>query len=265
MATIPAPSSGDLALPESLCPRCQRPLVDQHGVGWCHACGYCRVLGEDQQKPAAPSPAPVAMLHAASGGFPYWAVGLVLSVALMVAGTWALSHYYHPKPMHRALWTTLQVAAGVLLMLIGQCYGLIRIAPEDGSMHAIDAIVPFRLYGMVFKRLPRMCAVLYLGGWGLALALSALIFIGGLSHWLNYIPKSRQNQSQWRGPGPSASPAMPALTNIPPSRWSWRTRSANQSSLEITCRSRLRRMTAIQRRQTCNGRSARTAATPLRI
>ncbi len=204
MATTAVPSSGDVALPESLCPRCQKRLVDPHGLGWCQACGYCRTLGDDhcpqptQNIAGAPSYAAAALPPAAAGAFPRWVVWLVLGVMVVVAGSWALGHYLQLQPLHRALWTTLQIVGGVLLMFIGQCYGLIRIAPEDPALHAGDAVVPFRLYGLVFKRLPRMCAVLYFGSWGLALTLSAILFIGGLSHWLNYIPKSKQEQSQRR-------------------------------------------------------------------
>jgi hypothetical protein len=187
-ATVPA---------DSLCPRCQKPLADPKGLGWCQSCGYCRSLEEDRarlplESAAEPKPA-LAPPRTRSTDFPVWAVGLVLVMLVAAGGSWAVSHYLALKPLPRALWTSIQIVTGVVIMLVGQGYALYRIAPEEGTLHIIDAIIPFRLYGLLFKRLPRMWQALYLGSWGLCLVLSALIFIGGLGYWLTYLPKSNNH------------------------------------------------------------------------
>ena len=75
-----------------------------------------------------------------------------------------------------------------------------RIAPEEASLSFVDAVFPFRLYGLVFKRLPKTAVTLYGGSWGIVTILSAVIFIGGLGHWFNYLPgnnkKNQTNQVQ---------------------------------------------------------------------
>jgi hypothetical protein len=91
--------------------------------------------------------------------------------------------------------TSLQIAGGVIIMLIGQFIGLLKIAPEESTLSFKDAVFPFRLYGFVFKRLPRTQLTLYFGIWGLAAAISAGVFIGGLPHWLTYLPDSKKGQS----------------------------------------------------------------------
>jgi hypothetical protein len=196
MDTAPAA----VAAIDAACPRCQKPLVDPKGLGWCQACGYCRSLDEDRARltlqPETKTQTEVAIggSGAAPTRFPIWVLVLLAGILVLAAGSWAAGHYLHLKPLHRALWTSAQIGGGILVMFLGQCYGLLHIAPEEASLHFHDAIIPFRLYGLVCNRLPRMAVVLCIGSWGLALTLSALIFIGGLSHLLIYLPKSRESQ-----------------------------------------------------------------------
>jgi hypothetical protein len=196
-----SPPSAAQATP---CPRCQQPLVDPRGLGWCQACGYCRSLAEDRERlPLAPSPAPAAAAApsaAAQVQVPRWMVWLITGVVVIAASSWAVGRFVQLTPLQRALWTTIQAAEGVLIMFLSQSYALFRVAPEEATLHFVDALVPFRLYSLVFKRLPRLALVVCVGSWGLTLTLAAVLFIGGLGHWLNYLPKSQESKQHnpWR-------------------------------------------------------------------
>jgi hypothetical protein len=184
----------------SACPRCAKPLTDPTGLGWCPACGYCHSLEEDRAKlNLKPAPkakqAPVVVPGMAPAQFPVWACVLIAGMIVLAVVTLLASRQFPLKPLHRAIWTTVQLGSGVLIMFVAQCYALYRIAPEDGALHFTDALVPFRLYSLVFKRLPRMAPALWLGAWGLTLILSAAICVGGLDHWLTYLPRS---QAVWQ-------------------------------------------------------------------
>ena len=193
--TAPAPA-------EALCPRCTKPLANPSGLGWCQACGYCRTLAEDcarlpLDKPVAKDPAAPLLPPTAPIKFAWWPIVLFVGVVLLAVGCFVASRHYPLTALQRAAWTSIQIAVGVLLVLAGQCYALIVLAPKDEALNFIDAILPFRLYGLVFKNLPRACLTLCFTSWGLALVLAALICVGGLGHWLKTLPKSSQSQSQY--------------------------------------------------------------------
>ena len=180
------------------CPRCKQPLIDPQGLGWCKACGYCRSLaeGERQAGPPPETPAKLNALTATSsavGQTPRWIWITLLGVIFIAGATYASGHYIVLTPLQRALMATLQIGAGVILMFVGQFLGVLRIAPEDSNLGFWDAVIPFRLYNLVFKRLPAAQTTLFLGVWGIAAIVSAAVFVGGLGHWMNYLPKS-QNQ-----------------------------------------------------------------------
>jgi hypothetical protein len=183
------------------CPRCQKPLVDPQGLGWCKACGYCRSLADSEKQAPEPVQAPakpntLTATSSALGQTPRWFWIALFGVVVIVAGTIAGGHYLTLKPLERALLTTVQIAAGIIVMFVGQFLGLLRIAPEDSTLGFWDAVFPFRLYSLVFKRLPSTQTTFCLGVWGVAMIASAAIFVGGLEHWLNYIPKSQAQKTQ---------------------------------------------------------------------
>jgi hypothetical protein len=124
---------------------------------------------------------------------------LIVGVVLLAVGCFAASRHYPLTAMQRAVWTAIQIAAGVVLVLVGQCYALMVLAPKDEALNFIDAIVPFRLYSLVCKTLPRACLTLWLSSWGLTLVFSALICVGGLGHLLKFLPKSSESQQMpWK-------------------------------------------------------------------
>jgi hypothetical protein len=184
------------------CPRCKQPLVDPHGLGWCKACGYCRSLTESEaagaQIPDAKAAAQNSLTATGSaiGQTPIWFWVTLAGVVLVAGATFACGRYLTFTPLQRALLASVQIGAGFAIMIVGQFIGLLRIAPEDSALSFKDALFPMRLYGLVFKRLPATRHTLYLGAWGVAAILSAAVFIGGLQHWLTYLPGNQKNQSQ---------------------------------------------------------------------
>lgn len=191
-----------LAAPASACPRCHKPLIDPSGLGWCKACGYCRSLAESETK-TAPADAAAAVpanqftaTSAALGQTPTWVWITLAGLPVIAAISFACGRWLPLDPFGRALFTTLQIAAGVGILFVGQCIGLMKIAPDEPSINFWDAIFPFRLYGLLFKRLPSTRHTIYLAAWGIAAILCAAIFIGGLGHWFKYIPGNQKNVPQ---------------------------------------------------------------------
>jgi hypothetical protein len=189
---VPAPPAA------GCCPRCHKPMVDPQGLGWCKACGYCRSL-EDGPTIAPPAPAAgPTQLSATTDAVRelpgwFWIAGsgvVVIGVATFVGG-----HFLPLTPLGRALFTTVEMALGILVMFVGQFIALVRIAPEDSGLKFLDAIMPFRLYGLVMKRLPANRHTIYLGAWGLTAIIAANVFVGGLDHWLQYMPGRNKDKA----------------------------------------------------------------------
>lgn len=195
-------SSGAASIPETKagavpCPRCEKPLFDPHGLGWCSACGYCRSVAESESKtesaPAAPGR--VTATGSAIAQTPIWFWVTALGMAVVAGATFALGSLLKLTPLERALLTTVQIAAGLGVMFVGQFIGLMKIAPEEETLSFKDAVFPFRLYGLICKRLPSTRHTVYLSAWGIAAIVSAAVFIGGLGHWFTYLPSNQKNQT----------------------------------------------------------------------
>ena len=181
------------------CPRCRMPLIDPKGLGWCKACGYCRSIAESEaQASQTAAPAAPTTLTATSSAIRQTAtwVWVTLIGMLLVAGATFALGWLPLTPLQRALLASVQIAAGFGLMFAGQFMGLLRIAPEEATLSFKDAVFPFRLYGLIFKRLPSTRHTVYFGAWGLAAIVSATVFIGGLGHWFTYMPGYQKNQAQ---------------------------------------------------------------------
>lgn len=197
MATVASPHQDPSTQGQDAgtCPRCQQPLIDPLGLGWCKACGYCRSLGEG---PATPAPVAVATgprkttMFEAAGTIRYlptWIWFTVLSVAIVVGSVYLANRFYHPRGLPRALWATIQLGAGIALIFVGQFTALFRLAPEDPSLSFMHAIMPGAMYGHMFKQLPRTSWSVYLVCWGKALMVTAKVFIGGFEHWFTYLTR----------------------------------------------------------------------------
>ena len=182
------------------CPRCQSPLIDPAGLGWCKACGYCRSLAEVDKKTAeievAQQPSQLTVTGAVVGQTPLWVCVTLIGMGLIIAATWAASHYWRWTPLDRAIFTSGQVLASLTIILVAQFIALLKIAPEDAALTVKDAIFPFRLYALVLKRLPSMSFAIYAAVWGLTAIIAVNLFIGGLGHWLTYLPDSKKIEAK---------------------------------------------------------------------
>ena len=125
---------------------------------------------------------------------PVWIWVMLFGAGMIVAGTWAVGRFFPLSPFERAFLTTAVIIGSIGAMFVGQFIGLLRIAPEDPTLTFKDAVFPFRLYGLAFKRLPAARLTVYLGAWGLAAIISAAVFVGGLGHWFTYLPNSQKKQ-----------------------------------------------------------------------
>lgn len=188
------------------CPRCKTPLIDPGGLGWCKSCGYCKSLENSKKEPPRVEKAPIPELESKPSAEPpgstprastTW-IWVTMIGSMFVAGaTVALGTLLTLSPFERALLTTVQTGGAVVVILFGQFIGLLKVAPDDSTLNFWDAIFPFRLYGLIVKRVPATQLTVYLGAWGLAAIITANIFIGGLGHWLTYLPDSK------KGPQPT--------------------------------------------------------------
>lgn len=183
-----------LAAKDSICPRCGKPLTDPQGMGWCQGCGYCKSLEEDKAKvklePAAPKPDAQGGTPAAKIALsvPRWIWPLLLGVIGFSAASLLPARHLAPNTLERALWTTAQMAAGLFMIFVAQFIALLRIAPEVETLSFKDMLLPTRLWPLVFKRLSTLYVPVWLAAWGLAIMVSAGIFIGGLGYWGTYLP-----------------------------------------------------------------------------
>jgi hypothetical protein len=178
--------------PDAECPRCRARLIDPAGLGWCKACGYCRSLAMEapnQLLAAAPQPSRGTVLAGAAFNVPIWFWLLLLGVAGAAGLSLAAGRLLPPRDnLPRALWTSIQIGVGVLLVFSGQLVAVVSVAPEDERLSFKDAFVPMRLWGLVIARLPRLSGCLWISTFGAALVLCAILFVGGLQHWFTYLP-----------------------------------------------------------------------------
>ena len=180
------------------CPKCEKPLVDPNGLGWCSACGYCRSLEVGN---AAISQAEAAVRRPSFGGMSetgdairglpmwFWTSLLMVALGLFVS---ILANRQLPLGdcLERAKWATLQIAVGAFLIFSAQARILINIAHEEPSLNWLAALMPGRIWVCAYKRLPRFQESVWAASLGIAFVLGGFVFIGGLQHWFSYIPRA---------------------------------------------------------------------------
>lgn len=191
----------------TLCPKCKGKLTDPTGLGWCPKCGYCRSVEAEAGRVVEAIPGPQAarkpsfmgmreflelILHA-----PAWVKILTAGVVIIVAISYAAGKYLpvgseEQGSLARALWGTIQLALGLLAIFLAQLGGMALLAPEDDKLGPKDLFMPFHLWGLAVKRLPRTRKVVWVGGWGATMGICAVYFVGGLDYWMElYKPKRR--------------------------------------------------------------------------
>jgi uncharacterized Zn finger protein (UPF0148 family) len=213
-ATEAAPVLAEPAPVSDVCPKCSAKLVDSNGLGWCAACGYCRTLTEsninlEPTRPRTirktlPSLGGLVETTQAVGQLPSWFWMLLFVIAQGTVLSLIAGRDLPPGDNFvRALWTTAQLGLGVLLVLIAQCWLLMHIAPEDPTLSYKDAVIPFRIWALAFRRLPKCRISLWIAAFGVTLVVGAIAFIGGLEHWLGYLHAPNAPP-----PPPPAAPAQ---------------------------------------------------------
>ncbi len=180
------------------CPRCEKPLVDPYGLGWCKSCGFCRSLEEEKQlmpeEETAVQPSNVVLAGAAVGNLPTWFWMVFVGWFAILLGSYAVGKWFTvDQEFQRAVWTSCQIALGVFAIFSTHFYLLLNLAAEEPTLVFKDAMTGGRLWGMVGKRLPQYGGAVQIAAWGLALIVCASFFIGGLMHWFTYLPGRENN------------------------------------------------------------------------
>ncbi|HLJ92372.1 MAG TPA: hypothetical protein VKU02_04185 [Gemmataceae bacterium] len=180
------------------CPRCGGRLTNPEGLGWCPGCGYCRSLEQDANKAALaappvarrPSPFGVVEFVEVLGKLPRWLWVLLGGTAILVVGSFGADFVLEPNSLARALWSSVQLALGVIALLAAQVWAFLLLAPESEHMSAKDLILSARLWSMTCRRLPKTRPQVWLGAWGMVAGTCAVLVVGGLDYWYQfYKPK----------------------------------------------------------------------------
>jgi hypothetical protein len=192
-----------MSVDPNLCPRCGGKLTNPESLGWCPKCSYCRSLEQDQDKvatlksgPRKPSPFGIVEFAQLIWNSPRWAKILFAGMVVVLAVSYFASKYYLPRgeSYTRALWSTIQLGAGLLVVLVGQFWALTLLAPKDDKLGAVDAFIPFRLWSMALNRLPLTDKPVWAGAWGMTAMVCAVLVTGGLEYWKQfYNPKKIAN------------------------------------------------------------------------
>ena len=188
------------------CPKCGSKLINPESLGWCPKCGYCRSLEQDatnlplslqlQGKSAKkPSPLGVVEFWEMVVGLPRWLKVLVVGTIIAVLVSFLMNAVLPRETMSRAVWSTIQLVAGVVGLVAAQVWSVILIAPYEERVGPKDMFVPGKIWGFVFRRLPDMQKQLWLGTWSLSAGVCAVCLIGGLDFWYQYYkPKKFANK-----------------------------------------------------------------------
>jgi hypothetical protein len=185
------------------CPKCGKALVDPSGLGWCKDCGYCKSLSQDRatrlEIKNGVSLGGVVEAGGAITRLPLWFWASLLFVAIGIFFAIVMDRRLpEGSNLHRATWTSVQIAVGVLVIFLSQYSALVTIAPEEPTLSFKDALFPFKLWGLIIKRLPKLQECLWTALLGLSLIVGSSVFIGGFEHWFNYLPKTVAEQERER-------------------------------------------------------------------
>jgi hypothetical protein len=201
VAEMPPVPHGSASTP---CPKCGNALIDPSGLGWCKSCGFCQSLADDNagqlltEEKAAPVGG-VAMAGGAIFTLPLWFWASFLCVAIGIFFSIVMDRRLpEGDNLRRATWASMQLAVGYVVVFIAQWFALVTIAPEELSLSFKDAVFPLKLWGLIFVRLPKLKECLWTALLGMGLMVGSVAFIGGFSHWLNYLPKSSLAQEKER-------------------------------------------------------------------
>jgi hypothetical protein len=178
---LPAPD------PASECPRCRVKLLNPAGLGLCPNCGYSRSIG---QRPLVRpvrlySPLGVLELARCATSAPAWFFVLVGGMVAVLLSSLAVHRILPPTGFDRAAWSATQLGSGLLIILLAQWWALLKVAPTDDSLSALDVFaVSLRLWERAFGMMPATRWPVYLAFWGATAVASSFAITGGLFYWI---------------------------------------------------------------------------------
>jgi hypothetical protein len=183
------------------CPRCQGPLIDPQGLGWCRKCGYCRSIEEDRDRlPVKPagvrsmSPLGIVEFFQLCTKIPAWIYIMLIGCVGVVLASLPPAFGLAPNSLPRTLWSTIQIGVGMATIFAAQLILVFALAPSDDKLNFMDALLPFRLWGMAFKKAGQLRVPFLMAAWGYAAIASAILVIGGLDFWTRFLPDSKRDQ-----------------------------------------------------------------------
>ncbi len=201
-ASATPPTTADATTSESAagtpCPRCGSKLINPGSLGWCPKCGYCRSLeqaGGTMALTAAPGTDKASPLGMVEFGqmlskLPTWLWVLLAGMGILVVFSLSGNYFLPKNSLPRALWSSVQLAVGLVVLIAAQAWAVILIAPGDDHIGPKDVVFSARLWGLVFRRLPDTRKQLWLGAWGLSAMICAVLLVGGFEYWYQfYQPK----------------------------------------------------------------------------
>jgi hypothetical protein len=86
----------------------------------------------------------------------------------------------------RALWSTIELGLGLIVLIVAQAWALTVIAPDDDKLGPKDVFFSTRLWLLTFRRLPETRRQVWMGGWATAAIACAVFLVGGFSYWYQY-------------------------------------------------------------------------------
>ena len=180
-----------------LCPRCGAKLISPESLGWCPKCRYCRTIEQDAAKvdratnATKSSPLGATEFMNLVAKLPKWFWVMAAGAAAIALVSVASQFVLPAECLERAIWSTAQVALGLLALIAAQVWAVLVLAPEDDRLGAKDIIFSIRLWGLTTKRLPEMARQVWLGAWGAAAMLCAVLLVGGMSYWTRFYKPER--------------------------------------------------------------------------
>jgi hypothetical protein len=189
----------DVPVVSDKCPKCEAKLIDPSGLGWCKSCGYCKSLEEDKARVpmrtagASKTPSLLGMVEFGQvlAHLPSWAWVLVGGMVVIVVMNVLPAQSVPKEGLVRAVLSTSEIAIGLVLIFVAQFWALFAVGGNDEKLNFKDGVLPGRLWGMAMRKLPETQGQVWLASWGITCILSALLIIGGLPHWMEYLPKSK--------------------------------------------------------------------------
>src|SRR5262249_10522135 len=150
----------------------------------CQRCGYCRSLEEEQGPPSGLSrtaPYEEGSARRVVKSVPSWAWMLGVGMTAIVVAALVVDRQLPAESFRRALWGTVGLAVGVLVIIGVQIYAVLRVSAKDPSVGALHFILIFspRIWRLVFQELPATRWLVCLNAWALTSVATSVLIVGG--------------------------------------------------------------------------------------